>query len=246
MEKTLAVRTATKKVLRNLNVLKALLEKEDVLSLGKYITLIEESSQELWLEIVVAGSKGVAEDDPCILKAKDAEQNAGALAIEADLILARARREEEVREKQRAASMELADLCTAMRLFKGDLTQNANTDRLTRKMEEYRRTKIDLMCRLDDNYGTVLEELYCSTAEAFQVWERSMDRLVQNQVEKKANTNAPMLKLDRLAVPTFLGDTWAFARFVREFNDTVGSQFPEPKTKLLYLQNQCLQGGAKE
>ncbi|GAB1602653.1 hypothetical protein Ahia01_000544900 [Argonauta hians] len=232
MEKTLAVRTATKKVLRDLYALKALLKREDVLSLDKCITLVKDSSQELWLEIVIAGSKGVAENDTCILVAKDTEQKAEALAIEADLFLIRVRRDEEVREKKRVISMELANLCASMKLFRSSLTQEANTDRLTHRMEDYRRMKIDLMCKLDDNDGSALEELYRSTEQSFRVWERSMDRLEQHQVDKKMNTNAPMLKLDRLAVPTFPGDTRAFARFVREFDNTnikTSCFSPEPR-----------------
>ena len=38
----------------------------------------------------------------------------------------------------------------------------------------------------------------------------------------------------------------SFAYFLREFNATVATEFTDPKIKLLYLQNQCLAGPAKE
>ena len=63
---------------------------------------------------------------------------------------------------------------------------------------------------------------------------------------KSTRAREPGLKLDRLALPTFKGEVREFARFMKEFEATVGVQFSDPKVKVMYLKNQCLKGGPKE
>ena len=64
--------------------------------------------------------------------------------------------------------------------------------------------------------------------------------------ERNVNEFKPCLKLDRLALPVFRGNIRHFARFVRDFEKTVGRGAPDPDVKLMYLQGQCLEGTPKE
>ena len=54
------------------------------------------------------------------------------------------------------------------------------------------------------------------------------------------------LKIQPLQLPVFKGDSREYARFRREFSDTVEKRFGGDQVRCMYLQNQCLKGTAKE
>ena len=54
------------------------------------------------------------------------------------------------------------------------------------------------------------------------------------------------VKIDRLNLPIFDGTARGYARFLKDFNSTVGLAHDDPTVKLLYLKGQCLKGLPKE
>ena len=54
------------------------------------------------------------------------------------------------------------------------------------------------------------------------------------------------VKIQPLQLPVFRGEPREYARFRREFSDTVEKRFTDPQVRCLYLQNQCLKGQARE
>lgn len=82
----------------------------------------------------------------------------------------------------------------------------------------------------------------------FATWSCQAKAILTKGRNKPASPSSPKLglKIDRVALPTFDGTVRAYARFKREFDATVGVVYQDPSIKLLYLQNQCLLGAAKE
>jgi hypothetical protein len=121
------------------------------------------------------------------------------------------------------------------------------------RMKEFAEQKVKIVgeAGVDDQKAIKnLERVYSSAALALNKWVDSCVTLVgdSNMPMSKSTSQikGPGLKLDRLALPILRGNVRNFARFLREFDSTVGEVFSDPKTKVLYLQNQCLSGAARE
>ena len=54
------------------------------------------------------------------------------------------------------------------------------------------------------------------------------------------------MRIEPLQLPVFKGEVREYARFRREFSNTVEKRFVDDQVRCLYLQNQCLKGPAKE
>ena len=100
-----------------------------------------------------------------------------------------------------------------------------------------------------------LNELYVSIDVMFNDWVEAAIKLCpqessnpqhQHNSGTQITSKEPGLKIDRLALPIFKGNVRGFARFMKDFESTVGLQFTDPKVKVMYLQNQCLSGYPKE
>ena len=121
------------------------------------------------------------------------------------------------------------------------------------QMKEYEEQKIKIVSDIGtDEHSSIddLEKLYRSAALALNSWIESSVALIgdisTSESRSFSKTKSPGLKLDRLSLPVFRGNVRNFARFLREFDNTVGQEFSDPKIKVLYLQNQCLSGSARE
>ena len=92
----------------------------------------------------------------------------------------------------------------------------------------------------------MLHELYVSVNVMLNEWVRAARKLypseacVSTSSESLRSDRGPKLNLERLSLPVFKGNIRGFARFIKEFESTVGLQFQDPETKVLYLKNQCL------
>ena len=124
------------------------------------------------------------------------------------------------------------------------------------QFETYHNEKVSLESHIsEDNKETIekLEKLYYATSVMLDKWIESALKFCAKNVKDdpleritKSSGKAPGLKLDRLALPVFRGNIRSFARFIREFENTVCLEFSDPKIQVMYLQNQCLVGPPKE
>ena len=115
-------------------------------------------------------------------------------------------------------------------------------------MAEFKKSKIEICCSV--RKGTLseqikmLDDLYSFVDSLFNEWEIAGLKLNPTEsvtVKETSKTDkGPALNLERLSLPNFRGNVREFAKFMKEFENTVGLQFTDPKIKVLYLKNQCL------
>ena len=94
-----------------------------------------------------------------------------------------------------------------------------------------------------------LQEEYGGVQSAYVAWIEQAQRVKGSQRVAKVSEKPDKpcdLKLQPLELPVFKGEPREYARFRREFMDTVERRFSDPQVRCLYLQNQCLKGPAKE
>ena len=120
-------------------------------------------------------------------------------------------------------------------------------------MSSFRSCKISICSEVSKNVLVdeikSLNEFYASIEIAFNNWIEAAVKVCPQELNipvTKTISKEPGLKIDRLALPIFKGDVRGFARFMKDFEGTVGLQFSDPKVKVIYLQNQCLSGYPKE
>ena len=97
------------------------------------------------------------------------------------------------------------------------------------------------MGELNEEYGKVQSAYVSWIEQAHRVKGAQCIPKVAEIPEKKCE-----LKIQPLELPVFKGEPRDYARFRREFIDTVERRFSDSQVRCLYLQNQCLKGPAKE
>ena len=113
--------------------------------------------------------------------------------------------------------------------------------------------RLELVGLMDSTDTDEVEQLYLSVYQKQEDWiEAGLRDLKITPAGTEAVHNAsskasgPELKLDSLTLPVFNGNMRNFAKFVRDFENTVCAQYSNPKVRLMYLQSQCLGGKAKD
>ena len=270
MDKKSQVVLTTKKVDAISVKLKASVEKKNVRLTKKYVTQIEESL-DTFLELLVSIEvDGVDLEEPWVVESKRIDELGQSILADAEEFLAEAEDSEVENANGRVLKVKLDDLCLSMASFRDNLKIPASSviedveaakqarvieEIIARKKEQlnsFKSSKISICGEVSkDMSADVLKrmnELYTSVNDIFNEWMEAAVKLcpLQESVVKGAKSREPGLKLDRLALPTFKGDVRGFARFMKEFEATVGVQFTDPKVKVMYLKNQCLSGQPKD
>ena len=95
-----------------------------------------------------------------------------------------------------------------------------------------------------------MEEDYRGLMAGYVDWMSIAQKVRSSQcrpIKVSDNTHGTCdLKIQPLQLPVFRGEPREYARFRREFSETVEKRFEDPQVRCLYLQNQCLQGSAKD
>ena len=95
-----------------------------------------------------------------------------------------------------------------------------------------------------------VEEEYKELMSDYVEWMKVAQKVRSSQcrpIKVSGNTQGACdLKIQPLQLPVFRGEMREYARFRREFAETVEKRFEDPQVRCLYLQNQCLQGPAKD
>ena len=112
-----------------------------------------------------------------------------------------------------------------------------------------RRRKLFATYTFDQHEQDTLNESFNEIKRAFNGW--NVECLAETAVQETPKGPSPRpkaadVKIDRLNLPVFDGNARGYARFVNDFNSTVGLAHDDPKVKLLYLKGQCLRGLPKE
>ena len=242
------VKFATRNVVEGMCCLKTNLQNNNPMLVNKYITVLRVSQEKLIEAIVLAETEGMSLEEACIKEANQVSVSSRDLLMEGEDFVLEHEENEEAKTKQKVAGLKLKEFYSSINSFREWLKDNQDVSRGTEKMEKFRKEKVSLACELDEESEKQLETLFRSVDAEFEQWMKKISKLsvTTKVVEGKPSERRPGLKLDRLSVPTFSGNIRAYAKFKREFNNTVALEFPDPQVKLLYLQNQCIQGAAKD
>ena len=242
------VKFATRNVVEGMCCLKTNLQNNNPRLVNKYITVLRVSQEKLIEAIVLAETEGMSLEEACIKEANQVSVSSRDLLMEGEDFVLEHEENEEAKTKQKVAGLKLKEFYSSINSFREWLKDNQDVSRGTEKMEKFRKEKVSLACELDEESEKQLETLFRSVDAEFEQWMKKISKLsvTTKVVEGKPSERRPGLKLDRLSVPTFSGNIRAYAKFKREFNNTVALEFPDPQVKLLYLQNQCIQGAAKD
>ena len=262
-----SIKIATKRVANAAKTLKSSLDKRNSRLITKHMNQLKEQLDNLIQTNVAAEMAKVGEDAEFMVKANSEADSAFELLLQCDEFLVEAEQEEAIGIHQRVSNAKLKDLRDLLGSFKDSLNVELSEqgeaigkiiDRRKDQMRSYQDQKINLVGELNEVDRKSLEDLYLSVNADLDAWtENALKSCNTPEVVVRGSTNdsectsgkrtrGPGLKLDPLSLPIFKGDIRGFARFKREFEATVGTQFPDPKIQLLYLKNQCLGGAAKE
>ena len=270
MDKKNQVILATKKVDAISAKLKNSIQKRNIRLAKKYVGQIEECL-ESFLELLVALEvDGVGLDEPWVVEAKRVEEFGQSTLTDAEEFLVDAEDAEVETAKGRVVQVRLDDLCSSMTSFMENLKTPASSivedveaanqarvvdELITQKREQihlFKTSKLSICGELSTDASVDLKrvnELYVHMNDTFVEWVEAAVKvcpLKESGVVKSTKAREPGLKLDRLALPTFKGEVREFARFMKEFEATVGVQFSDPKVKVMYLKNQCLKEDQKK
>ena len=269
------IRVITKKVTTVINSLKCSLEKKNPRLINKYVLQLRDNIENLDQVLVSAQVEGVSPDVDYLVESNKVSEMANLLLIEADEFLLDAEEIEEASALQKVNSVRLNDLIFSLATFSeslskpvedvlGDVSTTKHQGAIDNlislrknQLETYQNQKVNIESQVtEDNREGVekLKTLYHSTSIILDKWIESALKFCakvvkDNQLEqntKNTSLKGPGLKLDTLALPVFGGNVRTFARFVREFENTVSLQFSDPKIQLMYLQNQCLVGPPRD
>ena len=273
MEAQKEVVVITRQVNACIGSLRSNLEKKNVRLIRKYVPQLESLIDKL-LHSSVSAEINASPDEPWLLESRRVDELARSVLSEGEEYLLEIEDEEMVSATQRVNDAKMKDLLSSLSSFKDSLdspahkaiedVKKSNQENVLRtmlaqrreQMGSYQKQKILLISELragEHNSETIqdLEDLYKSVGVALDAWcdeaAKHFGESVCQASAKPVNETgkSPGLKLERLALPVFRGNVRNFARFIMEFNNTVGAQFPDPKIKVMYLQNQCLAGPPK-
>ena len=261
------MKLANSKVLSEIKNLRSSLDRKNARLVNKYISQLADCNDNLMLVQIEAETEE-NKGEQFMLNATSSIEKANSIMLEANEFLF------ELEETQVSASLEKVklikfnDLKSSLQYFIDDF--DVSPEVLVEKLEESQRvsavnanilekksqleklyaTKLEIESQHDGKEFGEVEDLLAKARKSLDKWivqaqkVRGLEERVCQNVKESAKK--PGLKLDRLALPVFRGSVRNYARFLMEFESTVGAQFPDPKIKLLYLKNQCLSGSPKE
>ena len=260
----------TKRVSTTVENLQSSLTKGNTRLVQKHVSQLQDTLDKLLQACVDAEIERVSENETWMIEARRVERSGQVCLVQGEEYLLEISSTEENNAIQRVNEVKVNELMSNLKSFEESLKVSAHDvvcdvekDKqvgvlnriLSQKKEQisdYQKQKVNIIS--EENTTDLkrsieeLDELFKSVSINFNSWtDEAAKHFVQ--VSKEVPTERfrnPELKVDRLSLPIFRGDVRHYARFVREFNNTVGHQFTDPKIKLMYLQNQCLAGQAKE
>ena len=234
----------------------------------KYTSQLQELLDTLLDACVDAELDNVNETEPWMVEARKADKVGQTCLVQGNAYILDCEKIEEINALQKVSTAQIDELSSLLNTLGKSLTSPDVKDNPTQQtgiiklidkrkqqMKEYEEQKIKIVSQIgegEEESVKDLEKLYRSTALALNQWIESSVALIEDAdfTESKSYSvskkRGPGLKLDRLSLPVFRGNVRHFARFLREFNNTVGQEFSDPKIKVLYLQNQCLSGSARD
>ena len=274
MEAQKEVVIITRQVNACIGSLRSNLDKKNTRLVKKYVPQLEGLIDKL-LHASVSAEMSAGPDEPWLVESKRVDESARSVLSEGEEYLLEIEDDEVVSATQRVNDAKMNDLLSSLSSFKDSLDSPAHKaiedvekpkqvsvlrtmiSQRREQMGNYQKQKISLISEMragEHKLDTIqdLEDLYKSVGVALDAWcddaAKHFGDTTSREINKsgKEGDKSPGLKLDRLALPIFRGNVRNFARFIMEFNNTVALQFPEPKIKLMYMQNQCLAGAAKD
>ena len=261
---------ATKRIISFSNSLKNATSNSNTRLTQKYVSELKSSLDELMQALVSAEIEGVAETEPWIVEAKKYDTLGQTVLFKAEEYLLEKDEEEVCNANEIISKAKLNEVVLSITSFEESLETSASElvkcveksnqakivhDLINEKKEQFsyfKKQKIELYSTISNPAVTLKDfDAKCNSVsillnEWIEKAITSFGRLDYSRPANSHTSKGPGLKLDRLSLPIFRGNVREFARFVREFNATVGIEFQDPKIKLMYLQNQCLSGPAKE
>ena len=235
----------------------------------KYVSEVNGKLDDLTQALVSVELEGLDENEPWIVEARKFDKIGQTLVFEAESFLLESE-DKEVRNAQGLVNeAKVNELISSILTFKdtlrssvvdqvGDveISRQARVihgliDERKEQMGSFKKQKLDLFgtVKLPTDSMNLLSNHYNAVSALLNEWiEKAIKYVGQSgqDVPVGKPSRGPGLNLDRLSPPVFKGNVRAFARFVREFEATVGVEFEDPKIRVMYLQNQCLAGPAKE
>ena len=244
------VRQNTNSVLESCGNITKYVTAKNYRMVNKLIPELKENRKNLNESIIKAEVEGVDSEQDFMKNAKEQTEKSMIVLNEGVEFLLDYEESETNRKNLKLNTAKLKDLTDSLNSFIDWVKTEDNIDESKgmERLKNLREEKIKLSCELEETDQSKLSTLFCQAEKEADEWVRKLQK--SNSSEKIKETEGikkkPGLKLDRLSVPTFSGNMRAYAKFKREFENTVALEFPDPQVQLLYLQNQCLQGQAKD
>ena len=261
----------TKKVIACSKNLQAAIDMNNKRIVQKYVDQMQALLDKLLKACVDAEMNDVGEEETWMVEARTADQEGQSMLIRGEDYLSEVFNTESLSAVQRVNKLKLIELISNIKSFQDSIKTPAvdtvkdveivkQNDVLNRNMSHkreqwsiYQHEKVSLISeecsKSNEEEVNELNELFKVVTIRFNSWceEANKHFIVQPSiVTMTEKSRGPELKVDRLSLPVYKGEVRNYARFVRDFENTVGHQFTNPKIKLMYLQNQCLVGPAKE
>ena len=260
---------ATRKVKSLVESLKNSMLTKNSRLIQKYVKELKEALEDMLEALVAVEIEGIDEKEPWLVNAREFEESGQAKLFDAEKYLLEIEDKEECNARELVNEAKLKELVSSVTSLSESLKTSAidlvkDVDKAHQpkiihdliderkcQMSVLKKQKLELFSTVENPSGkmTKFEENYNSVSTMLNDWIEIAIKYVGqlgNVIPVNNSSKGPGLKLDRLSLPVFKGNVRAFARFVREFESTVGVEFQDPKIKVMYLQNQCLAGPAKE
>ena len=268
------VKHATQRVKSDTNHLKDSIDKKNIRLVNKYLSQLRQSNDNLIL-LQIESETEENKESQFMLSATTAIEQADSMMFDANEFLCQLEETAENEALKLVQSQKFNDFKIAISSYLQKLEDTPEevvedlegiakisgieTNIIEKKAElkGFFETKIQLESQSVDKDFKEIGEMLQKAKKSLDSWviqaesirvtgERYYDNKDGLSNSRKDNERKPGLKLDRLALPVFKGNMRHFARFVRDFEKTVGREFSDPDLKLMYLQNQCLEGAPKE
>ena len=268
------VKVEIKKVALTLKALRSSLDKSNVRLVKKYIVQLKDNNESLLQAFVTAEINNIDAKTDFMIEASQALDTSNDQLLVAEEFLMEIEVNDEDAALNKVSKAKFDDLISLLSSFKEsiinparklfeegkDVTDSFNSiiESKRKQLTELNSQRIELISQLSIEDDTSLKDLYLSTSKELEDWVimgfRDLNinptpTAVESQQHDQtlpSKNKGPSLKLDRLALPIFRGNMRHFARFIMDFEATVGLEFSDPRIKLMYLVNQCLEGAPKD
>ena len=266
------VKIEIKKVAPTLKALRSSLDKSNVRLVQKYIVQLKDNNESLLQALVAAEINKIDPKTDFMIEASQTLDTSNDQILVAEEFLMDIETNDEDVALTKVSKAKFDDLISLLSSFKESLMNPARklfeegkdaTDSFNSIIESKRKQltelnsqRIELISQLSIEDDASLKDLYLSTSKELEDWvimgfrdlniNPTPTAVESSQYDKTLPSKGPSLKLDRLALPIFRGNMRHFARFIMDFEATVGLEFSDPRIKLMYLANQCLEGAPKD